>query len=271
MKSPVRRALDIAAVFVIALYLAPVYWITLTSIKPTVDINSRTPVWSFDPTLEHYALAFERFDFGLGLWNSAVIVVTSTVITMVLAIVCAYALARMRLRGADIIALGILSLRFMPGVVIAMPYFLAYQGLNLIDTHAGLIIAYVGFGLPLAVWLLRGFLLDLPREVEEAARLDGLSWLQIVWRIIIPMARPGIAVTALFTFVFNWNEFLFALYLTNTKAVTIPIQISKMIDSYNVLWGAVSGAAVIQIVPMIIVVFLLQKHIIRGLTLGAVK
>ncbi len=271
MRQPWRRALDFAAVFLVAIYLAPIYWIGLTSIKPAVDINSRKPVWWFDPTLEHYAEAFQRFEFGKALFNSFVIVGSATFITMALALVAAFALARMKLRGADALSLGILSLRFMPGVVVAVPYFLMFQSAGLIDTHVGLVIIYVGFGLPFAVWLLRGFLLDLPPDIEEAARLDGLGWLAIIRRIVLPLAGPGIAVTTIFTFVFNWNEFLFALYLTQSAAVTLPIQIAKMIDAYTVLWGTISGALIMQLVPMVVVVFLLQRHMIRGLALGAVK
>ncbi len=271
MRSPMRRAFDVAAVFIVAIYLAPIYWIVLTSIKPTKDINSKVPVWDFTPTLEHYAEAFGRFEFDKALLNSGVIVLSATFITMVLALVSGYALARMKLKGAETISLVILSLRFMPGVVIAMPYFLMAQRLGMIDTHIGMIIIYVGYGLPFAVWLMRGFLLDLPRDIEEAARLDGLRWFGIIWRIILPLSGPGIAVTAIFTFVFNWNEYLFALYITQSAAVTLPIQIAKMIDVYTVLWGTISGAVVMQLVPMVIVVFLLQRHMIRGLALGAVK
>ena len=271
MRSPLRKVLDVAAVFVVAMYLAPLYWISLTSIKPTEDINSRIPVWRFAPTPEHYVEAFERFEFAKALMNSAVIVLSATFITMVLALFSAYALARMRMKGADVLALVILSLRFMPGVVIAMPYYLMFQKAGLIDTHIGMIIIYVGYGLPFAVWLLRGFLLDLPREIEEAARLDGLRWMAIIRRIILPLAGPGIAVTAIFTFVFNWNEYLFALYITQADAVTLPIQIAKMIDVYTVLWGTISATVMMQVVPMVIVVFLLQRHMIRGLALGAVK
>ncbi|MBM3516401.1 MAG: carbohydrate ABC transporter permease [Alphaproteobacteria bacterium] len=271
MRSPLRRAFDVAAVFIVALYLAPIYWVVLTSIKPTIAINSAKPVWSFEPTWEHYREAFVRFEFDRALLNSAIIVLSATFITMVLALFSSYALARMKIKGADFMSLTILSLRFMPGVVIAMPFFLMFQRLDMIDTHVGMIIIYVGFGLPFAVWLLRGFMMDIPRDVEEAARLDGLGWISIIWRIILPMSGPGIAVTAIFTFVFDWNEFLFALYITQATAVTLPIQISKMIDLYNVLWGTISGAVVMQLVPMVIVVFLLQRHMIRGLALGAVK
>jgi multiple sugar transport system permease protein len=271
MRSPLRRALDVGAVFVVAIYLAPLYWIIMTSIKPTKVINAPVPRFTFEPTLEHYIEAFERFDFASALANSAIVVFGSTIITMFLAVISAYALARMRLRGADSLSLLILSFRFMPGVVIALPYYILAQWTSLSDSHLGLIIVYVAFGLPFAVWLLRGFLLDLPRDIEEAARLDGLGWFAIMWRVIVPLSGPGIAVTAIFTFVFSWNEFLFALYLTSSNAVTLPMQISKMIDLYNVLWGPISAGVVMQLVPMLVVVFLIQRHMIRGLALGAVK
>ena len=165
-----------------------------------------------------------------------------------------------------------LQTRLGPGAAPrVMPYFLMAQRLGMIDTHIGMIIIYVGYGLPFAVWLMRGFLLDLPRDIEEAARLDGLRRFGIIWRIVLPLSGPGIAVTAIFTFVFNWNEYLFALYITQSAAVTLPIQIAKMIDVYTVLWGTISAAVVMQLVPMVIVVFLLQRHMIRGLALGAVK
>ena len=271
MRSPLRRTLDVGAIFVVALYLAPLYWIAMTSVKPTRVINAPKPAFTFDPTLEHYYTAFDRFDFALAIANSAIIVFVSTIITMFLALISAYALARMKMRGADGLSLLILSLRFMPGVVIALPYFIMAQRTGLGDTHLGMIIVYVAFGLPFAVWLLRGFLLDMPREIEEAARLDGLGWFAIIIRIVLPLSGPGIAVTAVFTFIFSWNEFIFALYLTSANAVTIPVQIAKMIDLYNVLWGPISAAVVMQLVPMLIVVFLIQRHMIRGLALGAVK
>src|SRR5262249_41461481 len=177
----------------------------------------------------------------------------------------------MRIDGADSLAFFILSLRFMPSVVVVLPYYLMFQKIGLIDTYLGMILVYVAFGMPFAVWLLRSFLLDIPRDIEEAARLDGLSRLSILWRIVVPVTRPGIAVAALFTFVFSWNEYLFALALTFDHAVTLPFQISKMIDAYSVEWGALSAAVMVQLLPMIVIVFVLQRHIVRGLALGAVK
>lgn len=272
MPTVYSRALNLLAVAVVVLWLIPVAWVALTSVKPTNVINAETPTfYSFEPTGEHYVEIFDRFLFDRAIVNSLITVGISTLIVMILALPAAYAVARMGLMGGDTWALVILSLRFMPGVVVVLPYFKMANFFGLIDTQIVLIIVYVAFGLPFAVWILRGFLLDLPKEVEEAARLDGLSWLQIIFRLILPMAAPGIAVTAIFTFVFSWNEYLYALFLTYDNATTMPVALQKTIDIYNVLWGSLSAGAVIQLLPMIAVVFLLQRHIARGLALGAVK
>jgi len=266
------KALFALAALLVFIWLIPVIWVALTSIKPTAIINSSVPVFfDFPLTLDHYIEVFDRFRFGRAMLNSFITVGVSTVIVMIVALPAAYAVARMNLMHGDTWALVILSLRFMPGMVIVLPYFKMATFFNVIDTQIVLIVVYVAFGLPFAVWILRGFLLDLPKEIEEAARLDGLSWLQIIFRLIMPMAAPGIAVTAIFTFVFSWNEFLFALFLTFDKGSTMPVALQKTIDLYNVLWGSLSAGAVLQLLPMILVVFLLQKHIARGLALGAVK
>ena len=273
MRTPIlTRALNVLAVIVVVIWLIPVLWVGLTSIKPTAVINAPEPTfYAFEPTGEHYVEIFGRFRFDRAIFNSLVAVGVSTLIVMVLAFPAAYAVARIGLMHGDAWALFILSLRFMPGVVVVLPYFRMASYFQLIDTPLVLIIVYVAFGLPFAVWILRGFLLDLPQEVEEAGRLDGLSRLQIIFRLVLPMAAPGIAVTAIFTFVFSWNEYLFALFLTYDKATTIPVALQKTIDLYNVLWGSLSAGAVIQLLPMIAVVFLMQRHIARGLALGAVK
>jgi len=142
---------------------------------------------------------------------------------------------------------------------------------NLLDSWLGLILVYVAFNLPFAIWFLRSFLAEVPVELEEAALLDGLSRLQIIRRVVVPVAMPGLASTAIFTFVFMKNEYLMALLLTSIRAVTVPVTITKFVLPYSILWGDLSAAVVIQLVPMLAVVFLLQRHIVRGMTLGAVK
>lgn len=263
--------LKIAAVLVVALWLFPVYWIVLTSFKPIREINSPTPTLLITPTLENYRDLFAQFDFAHILTNSIVIACISCLVVTVMAVLAAYALARLKVPGEKHIALWILSLRFIPGIAVGIPFYLQWQQFDLLDTYLGLILVYVAFNLPFAIWLLRGFLSEVPIELEEAALLDGLSRLQIIRRIVVPVALPGLASTAIFTFVFIWNEYLMALLLTSVQAVTVPVTITKFIQPYTILWGDLSAAVVIQLVPMLVIVFLLQRHIVRGMTLGAVK
>jgi multiple sugar transport system permease protein len=258
-------------VALVALWLFPIYWLILTSFKPALEIDRAVPLFFFHPTLENYSDLFARFHFVHILKNSLVITVVTTLVVIGAGILAAYALARMRVPGGKNIALWILSLRFIPTIAVGIPFYLMWQRLNLLDTYAGLIIVYIAFNLPFAIWLLRGFLVELPLDLDEAAMMDGLSRLQIVGRIIIPVALPGVAATAIFTFVFTWNEYLMALLLTAVRSTTVPVTVSKFIMAYLILWGDVSAAAVIELVPMLIIIFLLQRHIVRGITLGAVK
>lgn len=260
-----------AAVLVVGCWLFPVYWIALTSFKPTLEINNPSPTFLVSPTLENYRDLFANFDFARVLTNSVVVSCVSCAIVIVLGVLAAYALARMRVPGERHIAMWILSLRFIPTIAVGIPFYLQWQSFNLLDSWLGLILVYVAFNLPFAIWLLRSFLAEVPIELEEAALLDGLSRLQIIRRIVVPVAMPGLASTAIFTFVFMWNEYLMALLLTSIRAVTVPVTITKFVMPYSILWGDLSAAVVIQLVPMLAVVFLLQRHIVRGMTLGAVK
>jgi multiple sugar transport system permease protein len=255
----------------VLLWLFPIYWIFLTSFKTPLLINEKTPVFWFTPTLENYRHLFEEFRFARVLTNSLVITISTTFIVIVLALLAAYALGRMDVRGGKHIALWMLSLRFMPPIAIVLPFFIAWQRIGLIDTYPGLILIYIAFNLPFAIWLLRGFLVEVPRDLDEAATLDGLGHLAILRRIILPVIAPGVAVTAIFTFMFTWNEYLMALVLTSRNATTVPVTVSKFIQAYSILWGDVGAAATIELLPVLVVVFLLQRHIMRGITLGAVK
>jgi multiple sugar transport system permease protein len=255
----------------VLLWLFPIYWIFLTSFKTPLLINEKTPVFWFSPTLENYRHLFDEFRFARVLTNSLVITASTTFVVIVLALLAAYALGRLDVRGGKHIALWMLSLRFMPPIAIVLPFFIAWQRVGLIDTYPGLILIYIAFNLPFAIWLLRGFLVEVPRDLDEAATLDGLGHLAILRRIILPVIAPGVAVTAIFTFMFTWNEYLMALVLTSRNATTVPVTVSKFIQAYSILWGDVGAAATIELLPVLVVVFLLQRHIMRGITLGAVK
>ena len=255
----------------VLLWLFPIYWIVLTSFKTPLLINEKTPVFLFSPTMENYTHLFTEFNFARPLWNSLVVTSISTIVVVILALLAAYALARMDVPGGKNIAIWMLSLRFMPPIAIVIPFFIAWQRLGIIDTHLGLILVYISFNLPFAVWMLRGFLVEVPRDLDEAAMLDGLGHVAILRRIIFPVIAPGVAVTAIFTFVFAFNEYLMALVLTSRNASTVPVTVAKFIQPYSILWGDVGAAATIQLVPILVVVFLLQRHIMRGISLGVVK
>ncbi|MEA2511447.1 MAG: multiple sugar transport system permease protein [Thermomicrobiales bacterium] len=268
---PARVIVNTLTVGLVLVWLFPIYWIFLTSLKTPKEINKKTPTLLFEPTLENYRHLFDEFHFARILKNSTIIVGLTTAIVMVLALLAAYALARMNVPGGKHIALWMLSLRFMPPIAVVIPFFITWQKLHLTDTHLGLVLIYVAFNLPFAIWMLRGFLVEVPRDLDEAATLDGLGHLAIIRKIILPVIAPGAAVTAIFTFVFAWNEYLMALVLTSHEATTVPVTVSKFIQAYSILWGDVGASAVIELAPMLVVVFLLQRHIMRGITLGAVK
>jgi multiple sugar transport system permease protein len=268
---PARAIANTLTVGLVLVWLFPMYWIFLTSLKTPKEINKKTPTLLFEPTLENYRHLFDEFRFVRILKNSTIIVGFTTAIVMIMALLAAYALARMNVPGGKHIALWMLSLRFMPPIAVVIPFFITWQKLHLTDTYQGLILIYVAFNLPFAIWMLRGFLVEVPRDLDEAATLDGLGHLAIIRKIILPVIAPGAAVTAIFTFVFAWNEYLMALILTSHDVTTVPVTVSKFIQAYSILWGDVGASATIELAPMLVVVFLLQRHIMRGITLGAVK
>jgi multiple sugar transport system permease protein len=259
-------------VLIVFVWLFPVYWIIMTSLKTRNDIIRATPVFLFKPTLENYQTIFgSTYQFARIVEHSYFIATLTTLVVMLMAVPAAYSLARFRTTAARRLALWILSLRMLPPIAAVIPYYVLATKVGMLDSYSAMVVVYGALGLPLAIWLLRGFFTDLPEELDQAARLDGYGYMGVLRRIILPLGAPSIAVTAILTFVFTWNEFLLALLLTDTKAVTVPVQISKMILAYQVLWGELSAAGVIALIPLVVVVFALQRYIVRGLTLGAVK
>src|SRR5215831_735813 len=270
------RFLKHAAVFLaIIVTLAPVYWLITISFKREVDQFAAPPKWFwFAPTLEHYLDAFVTRSFGGYLLNSFIVAISSTAGALILGTLAAYSLARFRLpRHLDRkLALWILSTRMFPAIVTAVPLFLVMRDLHLVNTRLSLIVVYTGFNLPFVVWMMRGFFAEIPRELEEAAMIDGDSRLGALRRIILPLATPGLAATAVFCLIVSWNEFLFALVLTQTDdAMTLPVGIAGRVTQYGIKWGAMSAAAVVAMIPILAFAMSVQKYLVRGLSLGAVK
>ena len=255
--------------------LAPVYWMITISFKREVDQFALPPRWfSFTPTLEHYVDAFVTRSFGQYLLSSLIVAVCSTAGALVLGTLAAYSLARFRLpRNFDRkLGLWILSTRMFPAIVTAVPLFLIMRDLYLVNTRLSLIITYTAFNLPFVVWMMRGFFAEVPRDLEEAAMVDGDSRLGALRRIVLPLVAPGLAATAVFCLIVSWNEFLFALVLTQTDdAMTLPVGIAGRVTQYGIKWGVMSAAAVVAMVPILAFALSVQRYLVRGLSLGAVK
>ena len=259
----------------LVLALAPVYWMFTISLKSEIDQFATPPPWfDFTPTLEHYYDAFVTRSFGQYLITSAVVAVISTLCALVLGTFAAYSLARFRLPyNLDRrLSLWILSTRMFPAIVTAVPLFLMMRDLRLLNTKAALIIVYTAFNLPFVVWMMRGFFDEVPRDLEEAALVDGDSRMGALFRVVLPLVAPGLAATAVFCLIVSWNEFLFALVLTQTDAsMTLPVGIAGRVTQYEIKWGVMSAAASVALVPILVFALALQKYLVRGLSLGAVK
>ncbi|HJZ81434.1 MAG TPA: carbohydrate ABC transporter permease [Pyrinomonadaceae bacterium] len=255
--------------------LAPVYWMITISFKREVDQFALPPRWfSFAPTLEHYVDAFVTRSFGQYLLNSLVVAASSTVCALILGTAAAYSIARFRLpQNLDRrLALWILSTRMFPAIVTAVPLFLIMRDLHLVNTRLSLVIVYTAFNLPFVVWMMQGFFAEVPRDLEEAALVDGDSRLGALWRVVLPLVAPGLAATAVFCLIVSWNEFLLALVLTQTdEAMTLPVGIAGRVTQYGIKWGVMSAAAVVAMVPILAFAMCVQKYLVRGLSLGAVK
>jgi multiple sugar transport system permease protein len=255
--------------------LTPVYWMATISLKSEVDQFAVPPRWfNFTPTLVHYKDAFLTRSFGQYLLTSVTVAVTSTLCALVLGTLAAYALARFRLphKLDTRLALWILSTRMFPPIVTAVPLFLMMRDVRLLNTKASLIIVYTAFNLPFVVWMMRGFFMEVPREMEEAARVDGDSRIGALWRVVLPLVVPGLAATAVFCLIISWNEFLFALVLTQTDAaMTLPVGIAGRVTQYEIKWGVMSAAGVVAMMPILVFAMAVQRYLVRGLSLGAVK
>jgi multiple sugar transport system permease protein len=259
----------------LAAALLPVYWMWTISLKTEVDQFAVPPKWfAFKPTLAHYREAFVERSFGQYLLTSAIVALLSTLCAIILGMLAAYALARFRLphKLNARLALWILSTRMFPPIVTAVPLFLLMRDVRLLDTLASLVIVYTAFNLPFVVWMMRGFFNEIPRDLEEAARVDGDSSLGALRRVLLPIVAPGLAATAVFCLIISWNEFLFALTLTQTDAaMTLPVGIAGRVTQYEIKWGVMSAAGVVAMIPILVFALAVQRYLVRGLSLGAVK
>lgn len=254
-----------------AIWLFPIYWLVVTSFKTEADIGANPPVWIFQPVLDHWSTVLYEWNMLQFLKNSLLIASVSTVLTVLFGTMAAYSLSRFQIRGKQIIALDILSIRMIPPIVTAVPIFLLSRQVGLYNTYGLVIVLYVLFNLPFVIWVMKGFLDDVPIQIEEAAKVDGCGVMGTFFRIILPIATPGLACVAIFTFILCWNEFLFSNILLSGDHRTVPVIAALGLKPRAILWGSASAAALGIIIPVVIVAFFVQRWIVRGLSLGAVK
>ncbi len=259
--------------------LGPLVWIVLMSFKTPADVIAVPPKLFFKPTLDNYLALFGLSRGGLVtakaffsyFKNSLILSVGSVLISLVLAMPAAYALARLRFAAKESLAFTYLSFRFVPEVTIILPLYVIYQRLNLYNTFTGLILVYQLISLPLMIWMMRSYFEEIPLAIEQAARTDGYSWAGAFFRLVLPLAAPGIAATLILAFIFCWNNFVFGLMLGGTSTQPVTVGLLSFMGTNEVQWGLMAAATVIAITPEIVMALAVQRYMIRGLTFGAVK
>ena len=265
-------------IMVIILCLFPFVWILLNSVKSPKDIGASVPQFIFNPTLKNYKDIFSTAGSGSSFLhyfkNSLIITVFGTLLSFLVSIPCGYALARFKLRSEKVksnVAFTLLSFWFGPELAVLIPLYAIYRYFGLTNTYIGLIMVYQVIGIPLGVWISRSFFEDIPTQLAEAASIDGYKLWHIFWRIDIPLAKPGLAAIAVLIFVFQWNNFVFALGIAGEKTMPVTLGILGFIGYSSVLWGQMSAAIIISIIPAIVLAILTQKYLVKGLTFGAVR
>jgi multiple sugar transport system permease protein len=259
-----------AAVALTLVFIFPVYWLFIISFKTPDEIFAFPPKW-YPASLQfaNYHVLFKDGDAET-VWNSLVLAGVSTVLAMLLGTICAYSLVRFK-TGGEHLSVWIISQRMMPPIAIVFPIFLLYVWLGWVDTYQGLILLYTAFSLPYVIWMMRGYIEEIPVELEESALVDGCTRWQVLWRVVFPMARSGLFATAVFTFVFAWNDFLFALVLTRTEVVTYTVQVTHYFGGQSNFWAKIAAMSVLGTVPVFFTVATLQRYLVRGISMGAVK
>lgn len=260
----------------------PLYWMINTSLKPETEWVTFPPIWfPEDLTLDNYIVLFHPEALADKIWislesawpsllNSTVISVGSTILCMVISTMCAYSISRFRV-GGNFFPMSILALRMFPPIAVVLPILVLFSTLQLRDTYIGMILAYACFNLPFGVWMMKSFIDDVPRELEEAAIIDGMSPIGAMLKVTIPLVKAGFAATSLFVFILAWSEFLFAFILTDTEVATITVRLARYTTDTGEMYGARAALGVIATIPPVVIGYMIQNYLVRGLTFGAIK
>lgn len=267
-----RVARVVATIALLVAIVLPLVFALLASLTPERELFRGDRLVAGELTTEHYRALFTERDFWTPVRNSFVVATATTILCVTLASACAYALARLRFRGRRLVLGAMLAVSMFPQISIVAPLYMVLRRVGLIDSYPGLVLPYATFALPLAVWLLVGYFRQLPSELEDAAMVDGASRLRVLWEIVLPLAAPGIATTAILTFVYCWNEFLFALSFTITHdRQTAPVAVALFRGQFQVPWGQILAATIVSTLPVLVLVATFQRRILSGLTAGSVK
>ncbi len=258
---------------VLIIMMAPILWLILTSIRPFVEIAStRLILVPRRLVLENYLAVFRDYEMSAYLKNTLIVCGGVIVTNLVIGPPAAYAMSRYQFRGERVVFFGLVFMRMIPLVAVILPLFIIFSTLRMLNSYNALIVAHTAFKLPVTIWLLRAFIADLPRELDDSARVDGASPLGVIIRIIIPLIKPGLAATAVLAFLATWNDLLVTLVLSNTiDTEMVALGLTKFVLEYGVAWGPLTAAGVLMFIPTVVFIFFAEKYLVRGLTMGAVK
>ena len=261
---------NLALVLIMLFILVPILWFLITAFKNPIDVYTLKVL--FRPTWENfYKVLFDPHHFIRFLLNSSIISFATTLIALPAALMAAYSFSRFRIAGSKHILFWIISTQFMPPIAVVLPFYIVLRNMGLIDTRLAMIIVHLAMTLPFTVWLLKGYMDGIPVEIEEAALVDGCSRVQALRHVTLKLSIPGIAVAGIFSLILSWNEFLFALILTNKRAVTLPVGLVGLHGHEGIIWEGMAVAGILIMIPMFVLALFIQKHFVRGLTLGAIQ
>lgn len=271
-KSNIRNSISyIILGFFSIITIAPILWMTLTSFKSEADVFNIPPVWIPLFKLDNYLYVFENRPFSLYIYNSIIVATAVTAICITIGTLAAYGFSGSKFRGNNGMFLGVIFSRMVPPVSFIIPFIIIFGNLGIRDTQLSLIITNTFFSLPFAIWVMKPFFDGIPSELEDAARIDGCDKIQMFFRILLPIVKPGIGAAATLSFLFSWKEFLFALVLTSTKAKTLPIGLTDFFVDEFIQWNHLAAANTISIIPAVIFILLFQRYLVRGMLAGSVK
>jgi len=276
----VKNMKHVLIAMVTAVWLSPVYWLIVTSLKTRLDMFAIPPKWDFQPILDNFIDVFYERRYGLTpgpteflkfLFNSFFISVSSIALVILIGTLASYSFSRFNVKGKDTWLFFILATRMLPPIAVIIPIYFMYQRLGLLNNYIGLIALYIMFNMAFAVWMMKGFFDEIPRELDEAAMVDGYSRMGAFRKAVLPQALTGIAATAVFCLIMAWNEFLFAYILSGFDTRTVPVALARIRGESGINWGTITATEVIYITPVVIFTFFLQKYLLRGITFGTVK